>query len=133
MSDPFNSPATGGGDKLPLDDLVGALLIFDVREQCTEMQTSFGPASPIRCDVAVLDGGHKAETYPDTLVFPRVLMGQLRPHIGGKVLGRLGKGEAKPGKSAPWTLTDPTEADKETGRKYLAFVAAKTAEIETPF
>lgn len=127
----FNDPASG--DKLPLADLEGALLLFDVLEQRAEMQTSFGPASPIAANVAVLDGTHKGDTYDDALVFPRVLQGQLRPSIGGKVLGRLGKGQAKPGQSAPWTLSAPTDDDKAVARKYVAYVEAQTAAQEEPF
>lgn len=41
----------------------------------------------------------------------------------GMVLGRLGVGEAKePGQSAPWLLSQPTDADKVTARAYLATV-----------
>ena len=51
MSD-FNDPGTGG-DKLPLADLLGSLLLFDVHEQMAEMETAFGKATPIRADIAV--------------------------------------------------------------------------------
>ncbi len=56
------------------------------------------------------------------LIFPRVLQSQLRAYIGtGKgALGRLGKGVAKAGQSAPWQLDTPTDADKATARAYLA-------------
>jgi len=36
------------------------------------------------------------------------------------VLGRLGQGEAKKGQSAPWMLSEATEADKVIGRNYIA-------------
>lgn len=127
----FNDPASG--DKLPLNDLEGALLLFDVLEQRGEMLTSFGPATPIAANVAVLDGIHKGATYDDALVFPRVLQGQLRSSIGAKVLGRLGKGVAKAGQSAPWTLTAATDADKDVARKYLAYAEQQKAAQEEPF
>src|SRR5215207_9409652 len=117
----FNDPSTPGGDSLDLDELLGSLLLFDVLEQVPEMQTVNGPTTAVRVDVAVLDGTHKGETHNDALVFPRVLQQQLRPWVGAKVLGRLGKGQPKPGKSAPWTLTAATDADKETARKYVAY------------
>jgi hypothetical protein len=128
----FNDPATGG-DKLPLADLQEALLLFTVHEQMPEMQTSFGPATPIRADVAVLDGPSKGQVYDDALVFPRVLQGQLRPSIGGMVLGRLGKGVAKAGQSAPWTLAAPTDSDREVGKKYLVYAEAQRGTDEEPF
>lgn len=128
----FNDPATGG-DKLPLADLQEALLLFTVHEQMGEMQTSFGPATPIRADVAVLDGPHKGQVYDDALVFPRVLQGQLRPSVGGMVLGRLGKGTAKAGQSAPWMLAAPTDGDREVGKKYLVYAESQQQAAEEPF
>lgn len=123
----FSDPATGG-DKLPLAELEGSLLLVSPLEQMAEMQTSFGPATPIRANVAVLDGTKKGDVFDDALIFPRVLQGQLRPNIGGLVLGRLGKGQAKAGQSAPWTLATPTDADRETATKYVAYVESQKAE-----
>lgn len=128
----FRDPTTGG-DKLPLDELKGALLLFSVHEQMAEMQTSFGAATPIRADVAVLDGTRKGEAFTDALIFPRVLQGNLRGAIGEMVIGRLGKGTAKAGQSAPWVLEAATDADKQVGERYLAHVAARLQEESEPF
>ncbi len=130
----FNDPSAGG-DKLPLDDLTGSLLLFTVQEALTDVQTSFGPSNPVRADVAVLDGPKKGETYDDALVFPRVLASSLRPHVGAMVLGRLGRGQAKPGQLPPWLLTAATAEEKQTGEKYLQHVAAtKVADpVSEPF
>ena len=128
----FKDPSTGG-DKLPLDDLKGSLLLFSVHEQMPEMQTSFGVATPIRSDVAVLDGALKGQVFTDALIFPRVLQGNLRGAIGEMVIGRLGKGTAKLGQSAPWVLDAATDADKQVGERYLAHVAAQAVADEEPF
>jgi hypothetical protein len=98
-----------------------------------EMQTSFGVATPIRSDVAVLDGALKGTVYADALIFPRVLQGNLRGAIGEMVIGRLGKGTAKLGQSAPWVLDAATDADKQVGERYLAHVAAQAVADEEPF
>lgn len=127
-SDPFVDPAKGG-DKLPLADLKGSLLLFTVHSVETGIQTTFGESDAVKCDVAALDGPNKAETWEGTLIFPRVLQSALRPAVGKMVLGRLGQGQAKPGQSAPWVLEDPTDDDRETGRKYLAHVA----KVNDPF
>ena len=129
---PFNDPGTGG-DKLPLDDLQGALLLFDVREQMDEIQTSFGPATPIRADISVLDGARKGDQFRDALVFPRKLQGQLRGSVGAKVLGRLGKGTAKAGQSPPWELTAASAEDKQVGERYLSYLEAQQVAQEEPF
>lgn len=126
QTDPFAPPGKGG-DKLPLDELTGALLLFTVKSVETGIQTAYGESDAIKTDVAALDGTHKADTWNDTLIFPRVLRSQLSGSVGGMVLGRLGRGTAKPGQSAPWVLADPTDDDKDTARKYLAYVAANTA------
>ncbi len=131
-TDPFSSPAQGG-DRIPLDDVNGSLLLFTVRGVEKDIQTSFGPSDAVKCDVAALDGNNKGETWDDTLIFPRVLRSQLASREGGMVLGRLGKGTAKPGQSAPWLLADPTDTDKETGRKYLAHVETTKPPTEEPF
>lgn len=132
----FNDPGTGGsGDNLPLADLLGALLLVTVHEETDPIETKFGPNTAIRADVAALDGAHKAEVFADTLIFPRKLKGQLRGSIGSKVLGRLTQGENKKG-NPPWQLEAPSDADKETGRKYLAHRAAIDVAViddEEPF
>ncbi len=127
------APPSSGGDNLPLADLLGALLRIEVSEALTDMQTSFGPANPIRANVAVLDGDKKAEEYEDALIFPRVLASQLRPNVGKVVLGRLGKGTAKPGQSAPWMLSAPTTDEIEVARKFDAYKATKVVADLEPF
>ena len=124
----FADPATGG-DKLPLDELKGALVIFDVHEVVDSITTSFGDTTAIRCDVSALDGAHAGHTWADTLIFPKVLQGSLRPNVGRKVLGRVGQGTAKPGQSPPWILEAATDADKVTAN---AFVAAQP-KTDAPF
>jgi len=49
------------------------------------------------------------------------------------VLGRLGKGNAKPGQNPPWTLAPATDADKAVGERYLAYAAQQKVEEEAPF
>lgn len=122
-----------GGAALPLPDLLGALLLFEVLEQVPEMVTTFGMASPIRANVVVLDGTHKTELFPDSLIFPKVLGSQLRAALGKRMAGRLGQGEAKRGQSPPWLLVPPTDADLATVAKYDSFVGAQAAAVEEPF
>ena len=121
-TDEFAAPATASGIKW--EDYKGRLLMFDVKAQEVGMTTAFGTADPIRADVVILDGPDAGETITDTLVFPRVLISQLKPNVGRKVLGRLGQGAAKPGQSAPWTLTDATDDDKKIATAYVQKNAA---------
>jgi hypothetical protein len=132
----FKDPGTGG-DKLPLDELEGCLLLVDVHEHDGEFETTFGRTGMVRADVAVLDGPRKGHRFDDTLIFPKVLQSQLRGSVGEQVLGRLGKGKAKPGQSAPWQLAAADDADKATAERYATHyattAAAKAVTDEEPF
>jgi hypothetical protein len=131
MSDPFSDPGTGG-DRLDYATVNGALLLFDVKGVEDGIATVFGEKSAVRADVAVLDGASKGEVFADALIFPLVLQGQLRGKT--KVIGRLEQGTAKVGQKPPWRLADASEADKDIGRKYLAYMATQAAVVdESPF
>lgn len=126
--DPFADPSSG--DFINFNDLQGCLLLFNVlslEEHVPTVHTVAGEKSPaIRADVDVLDGTAKGQTFANALVFPTVLRSQLSPNVGGRVLGRLAKGDAKPGKNAPWTLQVATDADRELGRQFLSATAFST-------
>jgi hypothetical protein len=132
MTSPFSAPATATG--LDLKALHGALLILRVREFVKDVNTSFGSTDAIRADVDVLDGPQAGETFTDTLVFPKVLVSQLKPSVGGMVLGRLGQGQAKPGQSAPWVLAAATAEDEAKGVAHLTR-GARPAQVsnDAPF
>lgn len=115
----FTDPAAGG-DKLPLGELIGALLIFEPESVERGVQTVHGPADAVKATVHVVDGTHAGTTYNDTLIFPKVLVSQLGPKIGQKVLARLGQGAAKPGQSAPWTLNAAAPTDVTVAEAFLA-------------
>lgn len=114
----FNDPSNS--DLLPLDDLLGSLLLLTVYEETPEINTVHGPQTAVRADVVVLDGKKSGETYSDALIFPRVLKSQLRRSAGGMmVVGRLAQGNKKPGQNPPWTLNTATDADKQTAQRYV--------------
>lgn len=128
----FNDPSSS--DLLPLDELLGSLLLLTVYEETAELNTVHGPQTAIRADVVVLDGAKKGETYNDSLIFPRVLKSQLRRSAGGMmVLGRLAQGNKKPGQNPPWTLNAATDGDKVVAQQYVdshGHPAEKRAEQE---
>jgi hypothetical protein len=126
MSDAFDSPSSGAR----ITDFEGKLLLVKPTSKEEGISTTFGPADAIVADVVVLDGGNDWEQYSDVYVFQKALQGQLKAKVGSGryVLGRLGKGTAKPGQSPPWLLEDPTEEDKEAARTYL-----KSEEKPPPF
>lgn len=128
-ANPFAAPAPPGAG-IKWDDLNGRLLLIEPTAVKTDIKTSFGDADAVVADIAVLDGDPKGDTYPEALVFPKVLQGQLKSKLGDKVLGRLGQGTAKPGQSAPWLLEEASPADYDIGVRYLEY--RKTTEIAKP-
>lgn len=125
MTDPWDSPGSTAG--VDFEELNGRLLII-TPHAAEEVNTSFGEKECVRADLVVLDGPGALTEYKDTLVFPKVLIGQLRSTIGtGRmVLGRLGQGVAKPGQKPPWLLADPTEADRKIAGKWYETRQAKS-------
>jgi hypothetical protein len=115
----ISKPSAPSG--LKLDDLVGDLLLVKPLRIETGIQTRYGPKDAVVADVHVLDGEQVGTVFNAAYVWPAVLQTQLRSQVGtGDVtLGRLGKGTAKPGESAPWVLDNPSEQDEELGVTYL--------------
>lgn len=121
--DPFADPGSGRG--IQWEPLKGRLLLItphSVEEKVKTKYTRPGEdgKDAIRADVVVLDGPDASDTTPDVLVFPGVLVAQLRSKIGQKVIGRLGQGIATGGNNPPWRLDQATDADKKIGMTYLA-------------
>lgn len=117
MTDPFSNPSSSTG--IDWSTVKGSLLLIDVLALDENIPTVHGETDAIRANVAVLDGDTAPARHDDILIFPRVLKSQLKSRIGGKVLGRLSQGTAKPGQSAPWVLGEYSEADAKVARKYL--------------
>ncbi len=119
----FSAPAEGGDGWTPKDS-ANHLLVIEPETLETGIVTSFGEKDAIRGTVHDIDAG---ETYTDTLIFPRVLIGSLKSKLGEKVLARLSTGVAKPGQAAPWVLEDASgdSAAVAAAEKYLASRSAE--------
>jgi hypothetical protein len=126
--DPFGNPGSSSG--VDFEELKGRLLVIKP-DSTEEINTSFGEKEAVRADLVVLDGPDAPIEATDILIFPKVLIGQLRSAIGtGKmILGRLGQGIAKPGQKPPWKLDDPTDAD----RKIAAAWYSSSQKAKLPF
>lgn len=120
MSDnPFAAPAEASG--FSPKDHNGRLLLIEPKSIERDIKTDYGVTDAISADVAVIDGPDAPDTYPDSLIFPKVLQSQLSSKIDEKVLGRLTQGEAKPGQSPPWKLDPATPDDIAVGKRYLDY------------
>lgn len=118
----FDAPSTGGTGVKPAD-LEGHVLVVQPLEHVTGISTSFGEKDAIRVNVHDITA---KESHEDVLFFGTALIGSLKRDIGKTLLGKLGKGEARPGQSAPWILIDLTSNEKavKAASTYMAQVAA---------
>jgi hypothetical protein len=115
----FKKPASVSGFKW--DEHQGCLLMVYPKRIDEDVKTGVGIKDVTVGDIHVLTGHEAGKVYRDTGIFPLVVQGQLRPYIGSgdPVLGRVGKGVAKKGQSAPWVLEEATEDDEELAAQYL--------------
>jgi hypothetical protein len=126
----FDNP--GSTSAIKWDDHKGQLVLIWPTVQKPFTFNNGETGDVIEARVVVLDapGGTPLE-YANTVVFPKILQGQVRGNIGKNRpnLGRVGKGLAKAGQSAPWILEDPNESDKKMAVQFLTSnVATKAAE-----
>lgn len=113
---PFAAPGAVSG--IQYEELKGRLLVVEPHALEPKVMTSLGEKDAIRADVHIIDQD-EPETYEDALIFPRVLISQLRPRIGQMVLGRLEQGVAKPGQNPPWRIAEATTQDQALGGDWL--------------
>jgi hypothetical protein len=125
MSNPFSAPASG--EKVITDDNLGKLFMITPKEVEHNVPTVHGETDALVADVVILDEtGDKHEVYTNTRIFQKVLIGSLKGSIGKPmpVLGTLGKGEKKQGKSAPWVIVAPTTDQVKVGLAYWESLTA---------
>lgn len=115
----FASPSAPSGG-ITWADHKDALLLIEPVSFEAQVQTSFGAADAVKATVSVIEGAGAGETYPDTLIFPKILVSQTKSMVGQKVLGRLAQGQAKPGQSAPWLLSEATAEDIRKAEEFVA-------------
>jgi hypothetical protein len=114
----FDAPTMGSNNSVRPADLEGHVVVIEPLEYVTSISTTYGETDAIR--VNVHDISEKA-SHDDVLFFSTALVGSFKRDIGKKLLGKLGKGDAKPGQSAPWILIDLTTNEKAVAAasKYL--------------
>jgi hypothetical protein len=119
MTNPFSTPASG--EKTIIDENLGRLFMVTPREVEQGVKTIHGETDALIADVVIFDEkGTEHEVHTNTRIFQKVLIGSLKSSIGKPmpVLGVLGKGEKKPGKSAPWVLSAPSQAQVDLALAY---------------
>lgn len=120
ITDLFANPGGGGGDQR-IQDFLGELLLVNATEYIPEMTTRIGTGDAVRVDVIRLEADN--EQVGDLLVFQEALKRELRKLMRNPsaswLLGRLEMGAEKNGKSAPYILTEATDAEKAHAQKVM--------------
>jgi hypothetical protein len=118
MTAPFDiepAPATGG-DQFRNADHEGDLIVLTVKGTGRETFDN-GESEFIIADITVVEPDpanrdtSAGDTFDDAWVFGRVLFGQLKRKVGRTFVGRIVKGQAQKGRSAPWQL-DPVSPEE---------------------
>lgn len=122
-----SAPETGG-DKFTNAEHENELIVIAVKGTGKETFDN-GEAEFIVADITIVEGPNAGEQFDDAWLFGRVLFGQLKRKIGRTFVGRIVKGQAQKGKSAPWQL-DPVDA--ETTQRAVEFMRKLIAGQATP-
>ncbi|MGJ9714300.1 hypothetical protein [Actinotignum sp. GS-2025d] len=130
-TNPFVAPAAPG-DGIVWREVNGALLIIKPTQHETGFKTTYGESDVIHADIWVLDGPTAGESFEDTLIFPRMLVNQLKNQIGELVIGRVSQGQAKPGQSAPWLLQAASEQETQFGAQCWERIQASRFQAPEP-
>ena len=120
--DEFGDP--GERSSFKLADHEGALLLITPRSLEEGIETAYGESDAIKADIVVLTKTNgkaldEPEVHEGALIFQRVVIGQLESAIGKRmVLGKVGRGVAKKGQSAPFLIEKADDDDKALAREY---------------
>ena len=126
----ISDPAEPTG--IDFNQLHGSLLLIEVVSREDNIRTRMDqpgepPKTAMAANVSVLDGQLAGQVFDNVLIFPRVLVQQLKPKVGEWVVGRLGQGIAEGGKSAPWKLEKATDQDRALARQWFSRNPASNA------
>ena len=129
MTDLVNAADVTSGEFFKSAEHEGELLVIYPLDYRPEITTTAGTSDAIEARVIVVDGDHAGETYENGLLFGKALVPFLRGRIGTGVVGRLAKGPAQPGKTAPWVLAGVGPDDMA---KATAAIQPKIASADEP-
>ena len=110
----WGRPVENSGEYARPETLAGHLLIVFPLGYVPFLQTKFTvpgkKSDAICCDVVDLDDkdetGAVGKVYRTSNLMQARIIQDLKPFIGRKVLGRIGKGVSKNGMNPPWVITD---------------------------
>jgi hypothetical protein len=127
MEDPFASEGFDGEDEFsspPSGERItafkGKLVLVWPKRYNTGIATKFGEKDGVDVDIVVLEKDGTGKLYEEVGILQSALVGKLKRRVGGKpMLGVVYQRPTDKGNPA-WDLDQPTEAQKDIARKYLA-------------
>lgn len=142
--DEFDS--AGSGARVTLRELIGKTVLFSPTEYVGLekdangnvigggiMTTDYGRKDAVLTDLVVLDGDGGPEEFDDVMVFNGKPIGALKRRVGRMYLAVVAEGTEKVKGNYPILLAEPSEAQKQMARDFLAgrAVAAATAPVDS--
>lgn len=128
MTAPFDiepAPPTGG-DQFRNAEHEGSLIVLTVKGTGKDTfdagESEFIIADVVLVEPARGDDGQPGDTFDEAWIFGRVIFGQLKRKIGRTFVGRIVKGQAQKGRSAPWQL-DPVSPEEQ--QRAVEFMRAR--------
>lgn len=115
---------TSGGEFARPESLNGHLLVIYPIGYVPHIQTQYSRpgerSDAVCCDVIDLDDkdelGNIGKVYRSSNFMQAQLIVSLRPFVGRKVLGIMGKGVGKVGRQAPWVIRDMSQDQESVAR-----------------
>jgi hypothetical protein len=145
QKDEFDS--AGSGAQVKLAEIIGKTVLFSPTEYVpTEKDVAgnvigggvltkdYGRKDVVLTDMVILDGDNGTEVYDDVMIFNGKVIGALKRRVGRKYLGVIGQSAEKIKGNYAIEVHEPSEAQKQMARDYLAgrTVAAATAPADQP-
>jgi hypothetical protein len=113
----FGRPSSGGSG-FTKDEHLEHALVFVEPELTETTHPTYGDGQAARCSFVVCLTCDLV--FADPLIYGAALVPALTDSGDELVVGRLGRGEAKPGRSPAWVLWNPSDDDLEAAREYFA-------------
>ncbi len=140
FDDDWGRPVENSGEYARPELLAGHLLIVFPLGYVPFLLTKFTvpgkKSDAICCDVVDLDdkdeAGNAGKIYRTSNLMQARIIQDLKPFIGRKVLGRVGKGVSKNGMNPPWVITDMS-ADPALMERARAWAQANPNFVKSEF
>lgn len=113
-SDPFATP-TGGGDGSKISDDLNQAVLIRPTEYIPSMKTTQGVTDAVKADWIVLTGPNQGQVRNASLIFQKVLKGELTRIMGTPkplMVAVVSMGEARNGNNAPYLFAPADDATK---------------------